>query len=144
MKIKIEYIKEGENEIIIRCDEINNEVLEIMTLLNMQNRKISGHKDGNVYLLEPSQVYYCESVDNIVYAYTKDNVYKISNTLSELEMIFKDLSFFRCSKAMIINLNTVASFKSEMGNRIDTTLKNGEHIIISRHYAKLLREELQS
>jgi DNA-binding LytR/AlgR family response regulator len=144
MKIKIEYIKEGENEIIIRCDEINNEVLEIMALLNMQNRKISGHKDGNVYLLEPSQIYYCESVDNVVYAYTNDNVYKVSNTLSELEMFFKDLSFFRCSKAMIINLNTVSSFKSEMGNRIDTTLKNGEHIIISRHYAKLLREELQS
>lgn len=143
MKIRIEYIKEGENEIVLRCDEINDEVLEVMSLLNMRKRKISGQKDGEVHLLEPSVIYYFESVDNTVYAYTRDSVFKITYTLSDLETSFQDFGYFRCSKSMVINLNAITSLKSEMGNRIDATLKNGEHIVISRHYAKQLREVLQ-
>ena len=144
MKIRIEYITEGENEIVLRCDEINDEILEVMALLNMQKRKIMGHKDGEVHLLESSQIYYFESVDNTVFAYTNDNIYKIMNNLSELETSFHNIDFFRCSKSMIINLNAISSLKSQIGNRIDTTLKNGEHIVISRHYSKLLREVLQA
>ena len=144
MKIRIEYITEGENEIVLRCDEINDELLEIIALLNMQKRKIMGHKDGEIHLLESSQIYYFESVDNTVFAYTKDNIYKITNNLSALETTFNNIDFFRCSKSVVINLNAILSLKSELGNRIDATLKNGEHIVISRHYAKLLREVLQS
>jgi len=144
MKVRIEHIEEGENEVVIRCDKINDEILEIMSSLHMDKRKISGRKDGVIHLLAPSQIYYCESVDNTVFAYTNDDIFKISENLNELEMAFRDCGFFRCSKSMVINLNAITSLKSEMGNRIDTTLKNGEHIVISRHYAKSLREVLQT
>ncbi|MBC7959782.1 MAG: LytTR family transcriptional regulator DNA-binding domain-containing protein, partial [Vallitaleaceae bacterium] len=142
-KIRVEYISEGENEILIRCDKLNDEIVEIMDLLNLQRKKLSGYKDGERHLLEPSQIYYCESVDSIIFAYTKKDVYKIQSNLNELENQFKDIGFFRCSKSLIINLNAITSLKSMMANRIDATLKNGEHIIISRHYAKMLREVLQ-
>lgn len=144
MKIRIEYIKEGENEIVLRCDEINDEIVEVMSLLNMRKRKIPGEKDEVIYLLELSHIYYFESVDHVVFAYTEEDVYKITCTLSELETSFYDFGFFRCNKSMIINLNKITSLKSEMGNRIDATMKNGEHIVISRHYAKQLREVLQT
>jgi DNA-binding LytR/AlgR family response regulator len=143
MKVRIEYISEGENEILIRCDKINDEILEIIDLMNLQKKKISGHKDGETYLMEPSQIYYCESVDSSIFAYTESDVYKIQISLNELETMFRDFGFFRCSKSLVINLNVLQSLKSLMANRIDATLKNGEHIIISRHYAKLLREVLQ-
>lgn len=144
MKVRIEYISEGENEILIRCDQINDEILEIMDLMNLQRKKISGHIDGETYLLEPSQIYYCESVDNSIFAYTKNEVYKIHINLNELETKFSDFGFFRCSKSLVINLKALLSLKSIMSNRIEATLKNGEHIIISRHYAKQLREILQN
>ena len=143
MKIRIEYISEGENEILIRCDKINDEISKIIDLMNLQKKKISGHKDGEMYLMGPSQIYYCESVDSSIFAYTESDVYKIQISLNELETVFRDFGFFRCSKSLVINLNVIQSLKSLMANRIDATLKNGEHIIISRHYAKLLREVLQ-
>lgn len=143
MKVRIEYISEGENEILIRCDKINDEILEIMDFINSKRKKISGYKDGETHLLEPSQIYYCESVDSSTFAYTKTEVYKIQINLNELETKFSDFGFLRCNKSLVINLNAILSLKSVMSNRIDTTLKNGEHIIISRHYAKLLRERLQ-
>ena len=143
MKVRIEYISEGENEILIRCDKINDEILKIMDLINLQKKKITGHKGGEIHLMEPSQIYYCESVDSSIFAYTKSEVYKIQINLNELETMFRDFGFFRCSKSLVINLNVLVTLKSLIGNRIDATLKNGEHIIISRHYAKLLREILQ-
>ena len=144
MKVRVEYITEGENEVLIRCQEINNEIIEIKNFINQERKKISGEKDGETYLLSPSEIYYCESVDNLVFVYTDMAVYKINTNLSDLEFRFSVFGFFRCSKSFVINLNTIISLKSIMGNRIDATLKNGEHIIISRHYAKSLREKLQS
>ena len=143
MKVQIDYIEDGENEIIIKCTEMNKEILKIMSLLDMTNRKISGYKDGELHLLETSQIYYFESVDKSVFAYTQDDIFRITTNLSELETIFEDFGFFRCSKSMIVNLNAISSLKSEMGNRINACLKNGEHIVISRHYAKRLRQIFQ-
>jgi DNA-binding LytR/AlgR family response regulator len=144
MKIKIDYIKEGENEIILRCKEIDDEVLSIMSLLNMKNRKITGYSDETLHMLLPDQIYYMESVDDVVYAYTENKVYKVSMTLSDLELNYHDFGYFRCSKSMIINLNMIATLKSNIGNRIIATLKNEEQIIISRHYTKALREFLKN
>ena len=144
MKIRIEYIKEGEDEVVLRCKEINDEIVEIMSLLNMKKRKISGEKAGVIHLLEPSHIYYFESVDHVVFAYTEDDVYKTASTLSELETSLCDIGFFRCSKSMIINLKEIISLKSEIGNRIDANMRNSEHIVISRHYAKRFREVIQT
>lgn len=143
MKVRIEYISEGENEIVIRCDKMNDEIIEILDLMNLQGKKLPGYKDGETHLLEPSQIYYCESVDHSVFAYTKSEVYKIHISLNELEAKFGDFGFFRCNKSLVISLNAILSLRSVLSNRIDATLKNGEHIIISRHYAKRLREILQ-
>ncbi len=143
MQIKIEYITEGENEILIKCDKINDEIISIMDFVNQQQKQITGQKDGETHLLKPSQIFYCESVDHSIFAYTKSDVYKIQMNLNDLESKFGDFGFFRCSKSLVINLNALSSLKSIMSNRIDATLKKGEHIIISRHYAKLLREILQ-
>ena len=44
---------------------------------------------------------------------------------------------------MIINLNRVSALKSLSSNRIDATLENGEHIMISRRYASDFRKLLR-
>ena len=64
-------------------------------------------------------------------------------TLNELEGMLGQDGFFRCSKAFIVNLDKIVSLRSEMGNRIDAKLENGEHLIISRRYAKELRAILK-
>lgn len=143
MKVRIEHISEGEEEVLIRCYEINEEVDRMVALMCSHQKKIMGQQGGTKHLLEPPQIYYCESVDNAVFAYTQNAVFKLQSTLNELENEFEDVGFFRCSKSMIININAITSLQSIMGNRIDATLKNKEHIIISRHYAKLLKEVLR-
>jgi DNA-binding LytR/AlgR family response regulator len=144
VKIKIDYIKEGDNEVVIRCKEIDDEILSIMSLLNMKNRKITGYCENTIHMLLPNQIYYVEVVDDAVFAYTDNKVYKVTMTLADLEQTYRDFGFFRCSKSMIINLNMVATLKRDLGNRIIASLKNEEQIIISRHYTKAFREFLKN
>lgn len=143
MKIKIEHIEEDEKEIIIRCKEIDDYVLEIKSLLECKYNKMIGTIDGEKYFFYPSEIYYIEHIDNKTFAYMKERVYSIPYSLERLEQILNKQSFFRCSKSMILNLRYVEKFKSSMGNRIIATLNNGEQVIISRHYSKLLRAYLR-
>ena len=64
-------------------------------------------------------------------------------TLQQLEVILQKEYFFRCSKSMIMNINKVAGLRSLSSNRIDATMENGEHIMISRTYASDFRKRLR-
>lgn len=145
MKIRIEknpdYGKEP--EIVIYCSKVDDEIEKIISSLDLHKKKLVGLLDGREHIIELSAVLYCESVDGDVYIYTDDKVYKTTHTLNEIENGFSAAGIFRCSKSMILNIHSIKSLKSELGNRIDAVLINGEHIIISRHYAKLMRQLLK-
>lgn len=145
MKIRIDnndsYPKEP--EIVIRCREVDEKVQDILTLLDIKKKKLVGYMEQNQYIIEPEEVLYCESVDGVVFIYTSKQVYKSAYTLNELESNFTKAGFFRCSKSMVLNINSVKSLKSELGNRINAYLSNSEHILISRHYVKQFRAILK-
>jgi len=87
------------------------------------------------------KIYYIESVDKHTYVYTKDQCYETKYRLYELEEVL-NASFFRCAKAMIINIRKIKSVKAELNGRMNAELLNGEQIIISRAYVKDLKRKL--
>lgn len=91
----------------------------------------------------PADIYYFESVDEKLFACTKEAVYQVVLTLAEAEELLGGYGFFRCNKSFVVNIDRIISVRSEMGNRIDALLDNGEHVIISRRYAKEFRERLR-
>jgi len=114
-----------------------------MEITNAEPGRIWGrHEDQNVSL-DIYDILYLESVDDKVFAYTRDMVVKLDVTLYGFSNEIADESFFRCSKSMIINVNKVSALKSLSSNRIDATLENGEHIMISRRYASDFRRLLK-
>lgn len=143
MKIRMEKIDQGEEEILIRYKEMTKELNSMISLLNQQQKKLIGILNAEQHVLNPENIYYIESVDNAVFAYTREAVYRIHYSLNELESRYEDYGYFRCNKSAIINVYMINSLKSEMGNRINARLNNGEHIIISRRYAKELRAMLK-
>lgn len=139
MLVHTEEIESGEDEIIIRYKVMTKKVQDIIEYVNTKIPPILGSIDKEQYILYQNDIYYFESVDNTVFAYTKKNSYETKYTLNELENIVLDRRFFRCNKSIIVNINKIQSLKSNVGNRIDLTLDNREHIIISRRYAKEFR-----
>ena len=143
MKFTANQISQGEDEVILNYREMNDEVAKIMAFFRNESRKIIGWKEKTQVVIVPDDILYIESVDGRTYAYTEDEVYKVNYNLLQMEEILRDISFFRCSKSMIMNIDKVMYLKSLSSNRIDVTIKNGEHIMISRTYASEFRRILR-
>ena len=143
MKIDIKQISEGEESIVIRYRELTPDLGKIIGILNKEENKLWGKSGDENCSVTYDEIFYLETVDDKLFAYTGEKVLKIDGSLSSFMNDAKDDSFFRCSKSMIINLNRVSALKSLSSNRIDATLENGEHIMISRRYASDFRKLLR-
>lgn len=144
MKVTIEQTENHEKEFVIRCKEIDEEVLQIKKIIEAYGTRLEGKIDNETVFIKLADIYYFEYVEYCVYAYTKDLVYKVAYSLERLEDLYSKDGFFRCAKAMLVNLEHVEKLKRIIGNKIVATLDNKEEIIISRHYSKLLRAYLKA
>ena len=143
MKYTIEKLDSGENEVLVRYSTLSPEVNQIICILKNENRKLLGISNNEKVIVDISKILYIESVDGRSYAYTQTDVIKLEYTLLQLERLIGEISFFRCSKSMIINIDKVKSLRSLASNRIDAMMCNGEHVMISRTYASDFRKRLK-
>ncbi|MCI5935332.1 MAG: LytTR family DNA-binding domain-containing protein [Lachnospiraceae bacterium] len=143
MRYTINQIREGEDELILNYRQLNPEVEKVIAFMDQNQKKMIGRVDGETILFSPEEILYIEKVDGRTFAYTVDRVVQVDLSLSTAELILEDVSFFRCSKSMIVNVNKVEKLKSLPSNRIDATMKGGEHIMISRTYASEFRRLLK-
>ncbi len=143
MKLTIEQIVQGEEEVILRYREFTSHVERIVNVIKGEECKILGSYNGCKVIVDKHEILYIESVDGKTFAYTKEAVYQMDYTLLQLTKMLQDINFFRCSKSMILNIDKVASLKSLSSNRIDAAMCNGEHIVISRTYAVAFRKRLR-
>ena len=143
MRYTINQIREGEDELILNYRQLNPEVEKVIAFMDQNQKKMIGRVDGETILFSPEEILYIEKVDGRTFAYTVDRVVQVDLSLSTAELIREDVSFFRCSKSMIVNVNKVEKLKSLPSNRIDATMKGGEHIMISRTYASEFRRLLK-
>ena len=143
MRYTINQIREGEDELILNYRQLNPEVEKVIAFMDQNQKKMIGRVDGETILFSPEEILYIEKVDGRAFAYTVDRVVQVDLSLSTAELTLEDVSFFRCSKSMIVNVNKVEKLKSLPSNRIDATMKGGEHIMISRTYASEFRRLLK-
>lgn len=143
MKVTIEEI-EGlkETEINIKCKNITPELLELINDFKCKEQRIIGMDNNESFFIEPKDIFYIDTVDDKVFAYTKEKLYTLNFKLYELEEILPTRDFFRVSKSTIINIGHIISLKTLFNGKIQATMKSGEFIIISRAYATLFKEKL--
>lgn len=143
MKISIENINHNEEEeIIIRCYEVDDEILELMKKLKTKSNMLIGYDENLIYRLNPSNVYYFESIDNKVFIYCRDKLYESKQKLYELEQICDYRKFFRASKSIIINIAKISHIKPSLSGRFEATMENGEKVLVSRQYVPVLKSKL--
>lgn len=143
MKISIEKVSpDEEEEIVIRCHEVNDEILELMSKLKTKSNTLIGYNGDSIYQLNPSNVYYFESVDNKVFIYCRDKIYECKQKLYELEQICDHRKFFRASKSIIINITKISHVKPSISGRFEATMENGEKVLVSRQYVPVLKSKL--
>ncbi|MDN3017979.1 LytTR family DNA-binding domain-containing protein [Paenibacillus sp. BSR1-1] len=143
MKISIEEInKTLEEEILIRCHEVDDEIDEIVTKLKTENPIVLGYQNDKVHRIKLSDIYYFEAVDGKVFGYCKDNIFEVKQKLYELEEFCRGKNCFRASKSTILNIAKISSIHPSISGRFEAVLDNREHAIVSRQYVPVLKKML--
>ena len=143
MKVTMKQMPGGEDEIIIHYRKMTSEIEQIISFIEREKSRLTGWLDKKQIVIKPKDVFYIESVDRKTFACTRDEVYRLDSTLNEVELLLAEEDFFRCSKSMVINMTHLEHLESLSYNRIDATMENGEHVMISRKYAPALRKLLR-
>lgn len=144
MKITIvDRTDEEEDEIIIRCRQVDEHILKLIYAMRAGQEKITATKDGKIVQIPPKEIFYFEAVDNKVFLYLEKEVYETRFKLYELEERFHGTDFLRISKSVILNLAKVKSLSPVFNGRFEAAMKNGEKLVISRQYVSVLKEKLE-
>ncbi len=143
MKITIMPPEPGqEDEVIFRCAQLDDRVIELIRALKHEKRKLCAYRDGGITMLEPEDVFYFESVDDRVFAYCEKQVYEVRKKLYELEQELEGTEHLRISKSTIVDLSKIVHLSPAFNGRLEAKLRNGEKIIISRQYVPALKKKL--
>ena len=103
-KVRFEINPEAEEEIVIKCKALTDEVLQIERFINGNRaNEIELHFNGNEYFIPLDDILFFETVDSKTAAHTKDRMFHTNLKLYELEEKLPR-SFMRVSKSYIINL----------------------------------------
>lgn len=143
MKIIMENIPEGsEPEIIIRCNEPDDNLLQLIYAIRSSGKKLIGFSDTRITLVSPKDVYYFEAVDQKIFIYCREKVYESRLKLYEIEAEYEHGDFFRATKSTILNIAKIESVHPVFSGRFEALLDNGEKVFISRQYVPALKQKL--
>lgn len=137
----VESIKET-LKVIIKCRQLNDEVLRLKCHIELFDRKIQAKRNNITYFVNSLDVLYFESVDNRTFLYTVNDVLEVKLRLYELETLLSEKDFIRISKSQIVNINKIRALKPELNRTILATMCNGEQLYISRKYVNSIRNVL--
>ncbi|MEG1287632.1 MAG: LytTR family DNA-binding domain-containing protein [Clostridium sp.] len=146
MRIRIEVDEKiEEDEVIIRCKELNDEAYNIQRTLTdilSQKTQITFYKNNVEYYICLSKILFFETEEMGISAHTIDNAYQVKYKLYELEEILTN-NFMRVSKSTIVNIDYIYSIERNITSSSIVEFQNThKKVYVSRYYYKLLKLKL--
>lgn len=132
-----------ETEVIINCPQADEDILHLVAMLRIHEKKLVGTLEGERYLLDTKEILYIDTADKRTFLYTAQAVYECALRLYELEEGLRGSDFLRVSRSAIVNFRRIRSIRPELGGRLVVTVDGGERLYVSRQYAAGLKEKLQ-
>jgi Response regulator of the LytR/AlgR family len=146
MKIRIEISEQNtEDEIVIRCHEITNQIQRIQDFIREQTSRIPNltfYRDNQAYFFPLQDILFFETDSETVYAHTKKEVFRTKLRLYELEEILPH-AFTRISKSTIINITHVFTVNRNLTSSSLIEFQNShKQVYASRRYYKPFMQRL--
>ena len=142
-KVRVEIDDSCNDEIIIRCKSITDEVIKLQSLLaNTESNEIELELGGQIYFVQISKILFFEASNGKSVAHTNDRMYYTDKKLYELEAVLPK-SFLRISKSCIVNTKAVSSIRRDLTGIGEAFFPNTpKKVYISRGYYKQFREKI--
>ena len=145
MAINLKTSSSNENSIIIEYIEWTDQLEDICNYIEGRRSQIIGYGENKeVCQIELDQILYFEAVGELVFAYTKTQIYEIKMRLYQIEEATKQNMILRVSKSFLVNIRKIKSVRPALNGRFIATMINGEEILISRQYAKEVSEAIKA
>ena len=147
MKIRIEAEEAiSEPEIVIRCKELNEKVLdiqkEISDVVNSYEKMVLYKNDVEFYI-SVNEILFYKTDGNVIAAHTKDKVYHTKMRLYELEDMLPSY-FMRISKSAVCNINKIYALDKSITSVCTVQFYDtSKQVYVSRHYYKALRDRIE-
>ena len=132
-----------ETEVIINCPQADEDILRLVAMLRIYQRKLLGVLNGEQHLLDVKDILYIDTADKRTFLYTGKAVYESALRLYELEDSLRELDFLRAGRSVIVNFRRIQAIRPELGGRLLVTMDNGEQVYVSRQYAGDMKEKLR-
>lgn len=132
-----------ETEVVINCPQADEDILRLVAMLRVYQKKLVGMKDGEQHLLDVKDILYIDTADKHTFLYTGEAVYESALRLYELEEGLRGEDFLRAGRSAIVNFRRIKSIRPELGGRLLLTMDNGEQLYVSRQYAVEMKEKLR-
>ena len=132
-----------ETEVIINCPHADEDILRLVAMLRIHQKKLVGTLNGEQHLLDVKDILYIDTADKKTFLYTEKSVYESALRLYELEDSLRELDFLRAGRSAIVNFRRIKSIRPELGGRLVVTMDNGEQVYVSRQYAGEMKEKLR-
>lgn len=146
MKIRIETNEQlVEDEILIRCAELNEDVLELQRQLQslLKSQATLSVSQGELdYFLKYPEILFMETDGTRVAVHTANQIYFTKQKLYELEEQIP-MYFLRVSKSTILNLKEIRSIRKNITGASEIEFSNShKKTYVSRNYYKVLMEKM--
>lgn len=137
MKLHLFQSKEQiEDRVEIYYKEMTPVIQKVIDVIHDDYPVLKSKEDDETRYINIDRILYLDCVDKKVFAYTREDVYPLEETLSHYEVLLSDYGFTRISKSNIVNVYQIKAMKSEINMRICATFENKEKIYINRSYKK--------
>jgi len=146
LKVRIEIIDGiGEEEVIIRCAELNGTVSEIQRAIAEKAPKMPKmvfFKDKDEYYFPLANILFFETESDTVYAHTANDIFKTEFKLYELQG-FLPGKFVRISKSAIVNTAHILSISRNLASSsLIRFHRSHKQVYVSRLYYRELKNKM--
>ena len=127
----------------VRYRELTTTIHQIFQLCEDTNSVLLCKKDNVTHRVDINDIFYIEWVNRKSHVYTKDEIFTMSSSLSQIEETLIKKYFIRISRMALINVYKVKSISNGLNFRLTAELMNDEKIVINRSYRSALLEAIE-
>ena len=142
MRVIERTIEHPEDEgVILEYVKLTKDFAEIKEYVKHKGDTIMGYTQDNACVsIRIEDILYFETVDGNAFAYTADELYKLSGRLYQVEEDVNRIYICSASKTMLVNMDKIESVRTALNGRLYAKMENGEEILITRKYAKEIED----
>jgi len=118
-------------------------VKRIVSLINSIDIQILCVLDDDTKIINASEIYYIESVDDKTIVHCEKDNYIVKKRLYQIYEILKNVGFLQINKYCILNFRMLVKIKPRENSLLEAVLKNEKHLIVTRKYLTEIKQRLR-